>query len=45
MTEGGSHGGSSQLETHVSIVYVDGKKRRANNETLYGNFRFLILSF
>ncbi|VDK73140.1 unnamed protein product [Onchocerca ochengi] len=35
MTEGGSHGGSSQLETHVSIVYVDGKKRRANNETLY----------
>uniref|UniRef100_A0A0R3RWZ1 GPI ethanolamine phosphate transferase 2 n=1 Tax=Elaeophora elaphi TaxID=1147741 RepID=A0A0R3RWZ1_9BILA len=35
MTEGGGHGGSSKLETHVPIVYVDGKKRRSNSETLY----------
>ncbi|KAM3718791.1 GPI ethanolamine phosphate transferase [Dirofilaria immitis] len=35
MTEGGSHGGSSELETHVPIIYIDGKKRRANKETLY----------
>ncbi|KAL3995327.1 Type I phosphodiesterase / nucleotide pyrophosphatase family protein [Acanthocheilonema viteae] len=35
MTEGGSHGGSSELETHVPIVYVDGKKRRSRSETLY----------
>ncbi|EJD75190.1 hypothetical protein LOAG_17615 [Loa loa] len=35
MTEGGSHGGSSELETHVPIVYVDGRERRASNETLY----------
>nr|CRZ24185.1 Bm3669 [Brugia malayi] len=33
MTEGGSHGGSSELETHVPIVYVDGRKRRTSNET------------
>ncbi|EJW88922.1 hypothetical protein WUBG_00165 [Wuchereria bancrofti] len=35
MTEGGSHGGSSELETHVPIVYVDGRKRRTSNETFY----------
>ncbi|VDK86694.1 unnamed protein product [Litomosoides sigmodontis] len=35
MTRSGSHGGSSELETHTPIVYVDGKKRRSSNETLY----------
>lgn len=44
MTEGGSHGGSSELETHVPIIYVDGKKRNFKSETLYGNFQILILS-
>ncbi|CAG9538050.1 unnamed protein product, partial [Cercopithifilaria johnstoni] len=34
MTEGGSHGGSSELETRVPIVYVDGKKRCSSSETL-----------
>lgn len=39
MTEDGNHGGSSELETHVPIVYIDGKKRFTRNETLCGDFR------
>uniref|UniRef100_A0A915Q3T7 GPI ethanolamine phosphate transferase 2 n=1 Tax=Setaria digitata TaxID=48799 RepID=A0A915Q3T7_9BILA len=34
MTESGNHGGPSELETLVPIVYVDGRKRTTNRNVL-----------
>ncbi|VDN08018.1 unnamed protein product [Thelazia callipaeda] len=42
MTESGSHGGSSKLETYVPVVYIDGKNRSAGNKVLSGAFLSLI---
>lgn len=39
MTEGGSHGGSSKLETLVPVVFVDRKNRPAVKEVLPGKFQ------